>query len=180
MTTIHRRGRLLAAVGTLALATAACGGVGDAIAERAAEEVAEQAAGGDVEFDVDEDGGRMRIESSEGTLDIGGTELPDGFPDGLPLPDGHEVLGSMTQGSDAGGSMFVTVGAPGAYEDVVADVESGLADGGWSVTNTSNMSSGDFASTSFTVERDDWSGNVGVTRTEEGVQLTYTLEQAAG
>lgn len=169
--------RLLVAVGVLALGASACDAVADSVAENVAEGIAEQAAGGDVDIDVDEDGGNVRIESSEGTLDIGGGELPEGFPADLPLPDGHEVQSSMSQGNADAATLFVTVTAPGTFDDVVAALESGLADGGWTVDDTTNMSADEFSSTTLTVSRDDWTGNVGVTHTDGETIVTYTLEQ---
>lgn len=179
MHTIRTRPRLLLAIGALALSGTACSSIGEGIAERAAEEIAEQAAGEGVEIDLDEDGGTFRIESSEGTLDFGGGEIPDGFPDGLPLPDGHEVLTTMSQGSDDGETMMVNLGAPGGFDAVRAAVESGLD--GWTIDNTSDMSSGDFASTTWTVSRDDWSGSVTVSSDgSDQTTVAYVLERSAG
>lgn len=177
MTTSTRRFLLAATAGALALSGTACDAVGDQIAEEAAEQIAEQAGGEGVDIEVDEDGGQISIESSEGTLDIGGGELPDAFPEGVPLPDGHEVASSMTQGSDGAQSVFVTVSAPGTHDELVSSLESGLTDAGWTIDDTAQMSSNDFASTTFSVSRDDWTGSISVTQVEEGSQVAYVLEQ---
>lgn len=178
-TTTRTSARLLAAVGALALGAAACDSVAENLTERVVEEAAEQAAGEGVDIDIDEDGGNLRIESSEGSLDIGGGELPEVFPSDLPLPDGHQVLSSMTQGSADANTVFVTVSAPGAFDDVVAAIESGLEQGGWTVDDTTNMTSDGFSSTTLMVSKGDWTGNVGVTSTDGETTVSYTLEQGA-
>jgi hypothetical protein len=173
------RARFATAAGLLALTTTACGSVGEAISERAVEEIAEQAAGQGVDIDVDDEGGRMLISSSEGTLDIGGGELPDGFPDDLPLPPGHEVLGSMTQADDQRSSMTVTTSTTADFTQVVDDLRSGLEDGGWTIEDTSELTSGDFASTTFRVTRGAWDGSVSVNTADPDVTVAYVLEQGA-
>ena len=169
--------RLLAVVGVLALGAGACDSIAENVTENVAEGIAEQAAGEGVEIDVDENGGNVRIESSEGTLDIGGSDLPEAFPGDLPLPDGHEVMSSMTQGSGDANTIFVTVSAPGAFDDVVAAIESGLGDAGWSVDDTTNMTADAFSSTTLMISKDAWTGNVGVTHTDGETMVAYTLEQ---
>ena len=65
---------------------AACGSV----AETVAEQVAEQAGGGDVEFDIDEDGGNVSIETDDGSMEIGSDlELPDDLA--IEVPGGGSV-----------------------------------------------------------------------------------------
>lgn len=75
----------------LALLTAACGNAAENLAERAIE----AESGGEVDIDFDDGDNEATIEFSDGddegsgTMVLGGTELPDGFP--IPVPDGYEV-----------------------------------------------------------------------------------------
>lgn len=169
--------RTLTVLGVLVLGATACDSVADNVAERAVEEVAEQAAGEGVEIDIDEEGGNLTIESSEGTLDIGGDSLPEGFPDGVPLPDDYEVAGSMTEGSDDATSFFVTVSTPTAIEDLAPMVEDGLVDGGWSIDDTVEMTFDDGSSTTLSVTRDNWMGSVSMTGADDETQVMYAFEQ---
>ncbi|WP_121253686.1 hypothetical protein [Nocardioides ferulae] len=76
---------------------AACSG--EDAAEKAAEEAIEQGAGGDVEVDVDPDTGDVVVSDSTGTYTSGG-DLPDSFPDDLPIIEGDIV--SAMSGGEAG------------------------------------------------------------------------------
>jgi hypothetical protein len=73
-------------LGAIVLLSAACGNV----AETVAEQIAEEAAGGDVEIDINDDGGNVSIESDEGTMEIGSElDLPDALS--IEVPDGGSV-----------------------------------------------------------------------------------------
>ena len=156
----------------------------DMIAEQAAEEVAEQAAGGEVNLDVDESGGNISVETSEGTMSFGGGgDLPDSFPEDLPLPEGdYEVASSFEQsGGDAGDLRLQTaVMTTAAYDDVVAHFESALADAGWEVQDTQSMSMGeDLQSTTFVTVKGDQGANISITRAEQDqVLVNYGVGSA--
>lgn len=149
----------------LALLAAACGNVAEGIAERAIE----AESGGEVDIDFDDGGGdgEATIEFSDGeddesgTMTIGGTELPDGFP--IPVPDGFEVSSTSTFTSDDGDQYSaVLIWERGEFDrisDFYEDYFSGLdgvsrsefsSDG----TTTRSWSTSDFL-TSVNVTQDD-------------------------
>ena len=156
------------AVATLAVFAAGCG----TVAEQVTEEVAEQAAGGEVDLDVDEAGGNISVETSEGTMSFGsGGDLPASFPEDLPLPEGdYQVASSFEQGGgDAGDLRLQTaVMTTAAYDDVVAHFESALADAGWEIQDTQSMSMGqDLQSTTFVTVKGDQGANISITQAEQ-------------
>ncbi len=120
-----------------ALALTSCGKAAEKLSEKAIEE---SVGGGDA--DIDEDGsfsfesdegsvsvdadGNVKIEGEDGEFSLDGStgELPEDFPDDIPLLDGFEIVtGSRT--SDGAQTFWGVVGAVnGEPEDVFADVVS--------------------------------------------------------
>ncbi len=103
---------------------AACGNVAGNVAENAAERAIERGleaeGGGNVDVDMDDDGGTINIQTDDGNTNInfGGGELPEELT--IPVPDGYTVLSSTATSGD---QPFVAVSL--AYpaselEDVVA------------------------------------------------------------
>ncbi len=172
-----RRTLLIAATLATAVALAGCGSVGDAVAERAIEEGLEQASIGDVEVDLD-DGGGVSVESSEGSFQIGDdAEVPDGFPDDVPLPDG-DVMVAMSFDDDSGTGYNVTLESP---QDVVAVadlIESGLADSGYELTGTGEMANGDDLTRTVQFEDEEWAGNIVVSGSPDGTVVSYNVAAA--
>lgn len=146
--------RTVAGVAALALLGAGCSS--EAITERIAEKAAEQVAGGDVDIDLDEDGGDISIESSEGSMQMGaGGSVPDSFPQNLPLPDAdYEVANSFeTTNSEGELDMQLSLVASAPGEDLEAFLEQGLADAGWEVTDTRRQSMEDAVHVTFVAEQ---------------------------
>ncbi len=73
----------------LTILVAACSSVAENITERAIE----AEGGGEVDIDFNDDEATIEFsdgaDEGSGTMTIGGSELPDGFP--MPVPDGYEV-----------------------------------------------------------------------------------------
>jgi hypothetical protein len=69
----------------MVLVLAACQSAG----EQLSEQVLEQVDGVD-DVDINTDTGEVNVVTDDGSLTIGGGEIPDGFP--IPAPDGYEVL----------------------------------------------------------------------------------------
>jgi hypothetical protein len=95
---------------------AACGNVAENVAEQAIERGLEAEGGGDVDVNVDEDGGTINIQTDDGNTNInmGGGELPEELT--IPVPDGYSVLSST---STSGDQPFVAV----SLEYPASDVE---------------------------------------------------------
>lgn len=89
----------------------ACGNV----AETVAEQVAEQAGGGNVEIDIDDDGSNVSIETDEGSMEIGSDlELPEDLA--VEVPGG----GSVTSVFDFDTDISVVVSYDiGEFDDLI-------------------------------------------------------------
>ena len=117
----------------LALVLTACQSAAENIAENITEQIAEQAEGvGDV--DIDLESGEIKVETDDGSMIIGGGEVPDGFA--IPLPDGYQVTSVFTNDESAS----VSLAYPGAdYDDIVKfyDDWTGSQSSEWSKSTSS-------------------------------------------
>lgn len=120
---------LLAAVGTLS----ACGGDDKGTQEAAVEEIIEQASGGSVDIEIDEDGNVANIETEDGSLNIGSGELPAEWPADVPVYEGGQI--TSTQSMESNGEQFVIVGyqTTEAAGDAVAGFKAALVAAGFTV-----------------------------------------------
>lgn len=94
----------VAVLGAALVLGTGCGAAADKAAEKVAEEAVEEAIGADV--DVDDDG-NVQIETEDGSSFSGGSELPDDWPEDVPMPDGSDIEGSF--GGSASGETTLTV-----------------------------------------------------------------------
>lgn len=169
------------AMAALAVFTAGCDAIGERVAEEAAEKAAEQAGGGDVDLDFDEEGGNINIETSEGSMSLGsGGDLPESFPDDLPLPPGDfEVASSLEQADSDGASLTMALLVEDSHDDLVTHYEEALADSPWEVTDTQTMSMGeDMESTTFVLSNGEQEGTLGVQRVDEDTMVNYSIGDA--
>ena len=176
----RRHGLAMAAAAAVLLA--GCSSVADQVAERAVEEAAEAAGGGNGEIDIDTDSGSISVQTSEGTLDIGGGSLPDAFPSDVPLPADHEVMSSMAFGQGDEQNFNVTLRTPGEVAAVADDLQARFEDAGFGIDGTGEMSNGGETVRNFQFSDDRLSGNVVVTRgDQEGTTaVNYTVGTATG
>ena len=111
LSTRRRVRRTVAAAATVVAVPFALGGCsGEDIAEKLTEKAIEQGNNGDVDVDLDHEGG-IKVESSDGSF-TSGTGLPDGFPeDDIPLIG--KVVNGAAIADDEGTRWSVTV----SYDD---------------------------------------------------------------
>lgn len=114
---------------TLALPITGCA----SIANQAAEKAVENALSSDG-TNVDIQDGKVKIDSSEGSVEIGtDSELPADWPSDVPAPDGFTLAGVLSNKDSAGTSYTASWEAEGdKTADVKAYVES-LKSGGWKI-----------------------------------------------
>jgi len=138
----HRSHRAaLAASGALLLllGASACGA--DEVAERAAESAVERAiedaaSSEGVDVDIDSEDGSVSIESSDGTFTSGMGNLPQGFPEDIPVADGEILQGASSDGNGTTG-WFVTVTVDQPGDQALAEAGAALEDAGYSVGDNS-------------------------------------------
>lgn len=71
--------------------------------EELAEQIAEQADGVS-DVDINTDTGEVKVETEDGSITVGGGDIPDDFP--IPTPDGYEVVAVFTADTEASVSLL--------------------------------------------------------------------------
>jgi len=108
----------------MALLVAACGGpsVSDEVAEKVAENLIEDATGGQVDIETSEEGEiRFTVEDDEGAaVQVGAGSLPDDFP--FPLPDEYTVGMNVRKDGSAGTEFLAVIQVPGEDIDAMAEM----------------------------------------------------------
>jgi hypothetical protein len=117
--------RTLAAVALSALLVplAACS------SQQAAENMVNDALGGSASVDMGEDG-EVRVDTSDGSMEIGTGEFPADWPAGLALIPGFELLSSGTTPDAMTAQMYAEGDQAAAVDAYVKDLQ---ANGGWAV-----------------------------------------------
>ena len=82
----------VAALASLALLTGC--GLGQQAADKAAEQLVEEQLGDGSNVEIGEDGS-IKVESSDGSYEIGTGELPEGWPSDIPGPEGYTLSGGV-------------------------------------------------------------------------------------
>jgi hypothetical protein len=174
------RRRLLAALCTLAAAVAVAGC--DRVAERAAEEAIGRAADADVDLDTDEGG--VRVETDDGSLEIGAEgSLPDGFPEAFPLPPDLEIVNAGRVAEDGREAFSVTANTATAADEIASFFRDALPAAGWSIAGESDQQFGDDASQlALQVDGHGYEGGVVVLGgdDDEAVAVQITLSSGEG
>lgn len=161
----------------LGLVLTGCGNIAENVAERAVEEAAEAAnGGGEVDLEIDEEGGAISITSSEGSFSVGGDqELPQDFPDDLPLPADSQVLSSMSFSDGADRSVNVSMTVVGDAASVADQLQADLEQGGYTIAGTSQMELDGLATRMLEFEGNGLDGFITVAETDEGTVANYTV-----
>jgi hypothetical protein len=146
----------VAVLGAALVLGTGCGAVADKATERATEEATEEALGGDAQVDVDDDG-NVQIESEDGSASYGTGELPDDWPDDIPMPDDTEITAAIS--SDG------TSNISGTSSLSPEEVDAHFADLGWESTSESNAELG--GTTSYYRTLEDGGRELSVTATED-------------
>lgn len=138
----------------LALILTAC----QSAAEVLTEQVVEQAVGGG-DVKIDTDSGVVSVETEDGSVTIGGGELPDGFD--MPLPDGYDVTSVFTSDEASAVSLAYPDGDFAAIEAFFDDWTSSQS-GDWS-KSTSSISGDEGSLDSASWVEDDGAAYISVT-----------------
>lgn len=175
----HLPGRLGAAGLALVLLTgvSGCGKAAEKIGQKATEKAIESGADGNADVDISD--GEMNIETEDGSFSVGSGEIPDSWPEDVPLPDGLEVLSAMDMGSDGESMINVSGTTDMTPDEVTAFYESGLD--GWSESDSFSSRAEEGGMSSVSYEQDG--RTVGVTILDDPdeattLSLSYTVEAA--
>ncbi len=160
------------AVGLACATILAAGCSADSLIEEGVERAVEQGASGeaDVEFD---DEGRISVEHEDGSFQVGGGDLPDGFPDDVPLVEGTVLTSSrFTEGEDTVWSVTLTVDGDAA--DAFAAARDELTAAGYD--ETQSVDSDSFRSA--TLESADLQVNLTALEGPDGATVSYSVTTA--
>jgi hypothetical protein len=114
-----KRSTIPAALG-LGLAALTLTGCAENAAENAAERAIEEAAEGQGEsIDVDIDGGEVKIDGKDGTVQAGSGELPEDFP----IDRSDLVEGEIQASASVGGGFSVSIVSSASVEEAAAQLE---------------------------------------------------------
>lgn len=181
-------------VGALVFALAGCGtpeDIAESAVERAMEEAAESDASGsdeaasdgtsdgfqggeDVEVDIDADGGTMTFENEDASMAVGeGAELPETFPEDLPLPlEDYSVTLAMEESS----AVQVSLQTTGDFDALTAHLEEGAEAAGYTIADRSSSTMEDFKQVMFTAKGNGRNAFIMLASGEDGISLTYRVE----
>lgn len=164
----------------LAFGAAACSS--DAVADKVAEKIAESAAEGDVDVDFDSDSGEFSVRSEDGssTFSIGSSELPDGWPEEVPLPDDFEISSSLATDNEGGTGFNLTGKVKGDVGEAFAEITERFVDDGWTEQHKSTGTFGDSTSSSASYDNGTWQVMIGATQGDGEQALTYTVVTSQG
>ncbi len=148
---------------------AGCGGDDDdssSANDKIMEKMIEGSSDEEVEVDLDSDDGGVKIETEDGTTVIGGSgDLPDNFPDDLPLPSGDYTVASTTSQGD---TFYVVMSTePGVVAEGDAMVAA-LASAGFTMEEEPTKVSGGGSDTMM------------VSATRDGLTVMITLSSTEG
>lgn len=121
---------ITAALAAATLLTVGCGAAADKAADKVAEEAIEQQTGGNV--DIDTGDGSYSIETEDGSFSAGSGDLPESWPEDIPLPgDLADVVATDSQ-TPEGHHLTVT----GTTATEPTDIKDAFAEAfdGWTVT----------------------------------------------
>ncbi len=172
------------------------GCLGQRIAEKVTEEVIEKAieggSGGDVEIDSDK--GEVTIRDDEGETTISGddetveiksgddeavfgadTELPEDFPDSVPLYDGISLTSYWKTSEDDSTSFSITAVSEDSVDDIFGWYKDQL--GGWEISSEFTVESDEGKNSSFTANNGEIELTIMVMETDEGTTMVLTVTE---
>ena len=149
----------------LAATLTACG------CEKTVEKAIEQSTGG--EADVDLDDGSVKVNTNEGSLEIGEeVDLPSGFPSDIYVIDGT-ITAAMSTGED---TYTVSIETTKSVSEAKAKYESELENDGWDITMTLDIGEG----STIGAEKDNRSVSISIAESDGATTVvigTSTMEE---
>lgn len=108
------------------------------VAEKAVENAIEKETGGKAKVNTDD--GTVELETEKGKVQIGKNDLPEGFPEDIPVYENAKITSSV----NSAGTFSLTLNAEGEKTDEIADFyKDELKENGWkSVMSTNSGAEG--------------------------------------
>lgn len=130
---MRRRILVAVCVGALGLTAAACDSVGESIAEKAIEEIAEQEGVSNVDIDAEDGSVSLDFETEDGSqsVEFGSGSVPDDFP--APVPSGGTVVSTATAGGAGAGWTLIVEYDGDRYDEMAGVYEPWLEGEGYEI-----------------------------------------------
>lgn len=168
----HRRTTAIAAraaAGFACIAVLATGCSTESLLEEGVERAIEEGASGDADVEFDSDGS-ISVENEDGSFQVGGGDLPEGFPDDVPLVEGEVLTSSrFVEGEETAWS--VTLVVEGAASSAFAAAHDELTSAGYD--ESQSVDSGSIRSA--TLDNGDFRVNLTALEGPDGATLSYTV-----
>lgn len=138
------------------------------VAEKTIEKAIEQSSDGVVDVDINKEGEEITIETEEGTFTAGKQEIPDNFPEDMPIYPESQVASSVS-GNDG---VTVALTSEDTVDEVSAYYKKELAGNQWDIVSTTTIEN----ATVYGVEKGDMSGAVIISEVEGQTQISLSVQ----
>lgn len=157
----------------LAFGLSACGKAADKLSEKAAEKVAEKAAGGNANVDIDSKDGSFKIETEDGSFQMGGGEIPANWPSDIPLMKGFTPEGHMNMSSGNETNITLNGTADASIDDLIDFYKDAMS--GWETDGATTISNDDSVQKSIMFKKDTQSllVNASTSGDEPGTTVSF-------
>lgn len=146
-------------------------------AEKATERALERAAGGNVDVDIEGDGGTTTITSEEGETTWGSTEIPENFPGNVPVyPNATVTFSHVGAGAD-GESASASLETTDDVDTVSSWYKTEIDNNGWSIEGTDSWGTGSEKYISYMGEQGEKKLSVGISASEGVTMITLSVFQ---
>ncbi len=162
----------VAVLGAALVLGTGCGAAADKAAERVSEEATEEALGGG-NVDIDDDG-NVEVETEDGSLSVGTGELPDDWPEDIPVIEGATLEGAYSSSSNGESVHTASLTTDDSVADVLAFYKDELS--GWTVDQESTSEVNGSESGILTVSDGDRTAAITASETDgtTNVSITHT------
>lgn len=140
------------------------------VAENMVENAIEQSTGGQAEVDLDGGTGEMTVETEAGKFTAGKNEIPENFPQDLPLYPGAEIVQTIS-GTEA---VSVVLSTGDTVSEAADYYKLKLTENDWTLVSTTTIEN----ATVYGIEKEAMSGAVIISDTEGTTQISISLELA--
>jgi hypothetical protein len=159
-------------------ALSGCAKAGEKLAEQVMEKVIEEAAegeGGSVDLDIGDE--EIKITTDEGDeINIGGTDIPDGWPSVVPVHPDIDIQSSFKGASDGKNNFSISAMYGGSGEDLFNWYKSKLS--GWDVVSEFSSEDDSGKSYSFNVENGTYQVSVLIVESDDDQEVMLILNAA--
>ena len=120
------------------------------------------------------DGPSTEPGEADAGMDNTSLPLPNGFPEGFPLPEGAIVVADFSMPQEEN-NYQVYFEVPGSFEESMAFFEAAFSDTGWEIQSTEDFSSGETQSFEIQIAGQGFEGRVLILSSGEGLGLEVSL-----